>query len=91
MTGERPSVSKVARGLAVSPRTLQRRLGELGSSYQHVLDDVRHRSALALLQAQELQVSEIAFLLGFEELNSFTRAFRIWEGTSPHRWRDAMR
>jgi AraC-like DNA-binding protein len=90
MSGERPSVDKVARDLALSPRTLQRRLGELGVSYQQVLDDVRHHTALRLLRARELDISEIAFLLGFEELNSFTRAFRGWEGTTPNRWRDSM-
>lgn len=90
MSGERPSVEKVARELATSPRTLQRRLGELGTSYQGVLDDVRHDTALRLLRAKELDVTEVAFLLGFEEYNSFTRAFRSWEGTSPKRWRDSM-
>jgi len=90
MSGERPSVEKVARELSLSPRTLQRRLGELGLSYQQVLDDVRHQTALCLLRAKELDINEIAFLLGFEELNSFTRAFRAWEGTTPIRWRDSM-
>jgi AraC-like DNA-binding protein len=52
MSGERPSVEKVARDLALSPRTLQRRLGELGLSYQRVLDDVRHHTALRLLRAR---------------------------------------
>jgi AraC-like DNA-binding protein len=90
MSGERPSVEKVARDLALSPRTLQRRLGDLGLSYQQVLDDVRHHTALRLLRAKGLDVSEVAFLLGFEELNSFSRAFRGWEGTTPKRWRDSM-
>ncbi len=90
MSGERPSVEKVARGLAMSTRTLQRRLGEVGSSYQQVLDDVRHRTALRLLRGEPRELTEIAFLLGFEELNSFTRAFHGWEGTTPKRWRDSM-
>jgi AraC-like DNA-binding protein len=94
MSGERPSVEKVAKGLAMSTRTLQRRLGEVGVSYQQVLDDVRHRTALRLLRdrgrGEGLEISEIAFLLGFEELNSFSRAFHGWEGTTPKRWRDAM-
>ena len=90
MSGERPSIEKVARALALSPRTLQRRLGEHGTSYQGVLDDVRHDTALELLRAKELDVTEIAFLLGFEEYNSFTRAFRSGEGPTPKRWRDRM-
>lgn len=91
MAGERPSVQKVSRELAVSTRTLQRRLGELGTSYQHVLDEARHEASLRLLRASELDIPEIAFLLGFEELNSFTRAFRGWEGQTPRRWRDSMK
>lgn len=90
MSGERPSVEKVAKSLSMSTRTLQRRLGEHGVSYQQVLDDVRHKTAVRLLQAEGLDVSEIAFLLGFEELNSFARAFHGWEGTTPKRWRDSM-
>ncbi|MDI1429622.1 AraC family transcriptional regulator ligand-binding domain-containing protein [Polyangium sorediatum] len=90
MSGERPSLAKVARELSLSTRTLQRRLGELGVSYQHVLDDVRHHTALRLLRKEDVDVNEIAFLLGFDEVNSFTRAFRAWEGTTPHRWRDSI-
>jgi len=89
MSGERPSVEKVARELSLSARTLQRRLGELGISYQQILDEVRHDTALQLLRAQDIEIAEVAFLLGFEELNSFTRAFRAWEGTTPQRWRSA--
>ncbi len=87
IAGERPAVEKVARELGMSPRTLQRRLEELGTSYQYLLDDVRRRSARRLLANTDLDASEVAFLLGFEELNSFTRAFHGWEGTTPTRWR----
>jgi AraC-like DNA-binding protein len=85
--GERPAVEKVAKALGLSPRTLQRRLGELGTTYQKLLDEVRHRSARRLLARTDLAAGEVAFLLGFEELNSFTRAFHSWEGTTPSRWR----
>jgi AraC-like DNA-binding protein len=88
MTGERPNVEKVARTLGLSARTLQRRLGELGTSYQALLDDVRRDAARRLLANTDLDASEIAFLLGFEELNSFSRAFHGWEGATPTRWRD---
>jgi AraC-like DNA-binding protein len=87
ISGERPAIEKVARALGMSPRTLQRRLEELGTSYQALLDDVRRRSARRLLANTDLDASEVAFLLGFEELNSFARAFRTWEGTTPTQWR----
>ncbi len=87
ISGERPAVEKVAKALGMSGRTLQRRLEELGTSYQALLDDVRRSSARRLLAKTDLDTSEVAFLLGFEELNSFTRAFHAWEGTTPARWR----
>jgi AraC-like DNA-binding protein len=87
ISGERPAVEKVAKSLGMSPRTLQRRLGQLGTTYQKLLDEVRRRSARRLLANTELGAAEVAFLLGFEELNSFTRAFHAWEGTTPLRWR----
>jgi AraC-like DNA-binding protein len=91
MCGERPSVDKVAAELHLSSRTLQRRLGELGTSYQALLDDVRRDTARRLLGATDLDAGEVAFLLGFEELNSFTRAFVGWEGVTPSRWQKAER
>ena len=70
---------------------MQRRLGALGTSYQALLDDVRRQSARKLLANTDLAVGEVAFLLGFEEGNSFVRAFNAWEGTSPARWRERAR
>ena len=87
MTGDRPSVDKIADELHVSARTMQRRLGELGTSYQVLLDEVRRASARELLTTADLDISEVAFLLGYEEVNSFARAFQQWEGKSPQRWR----
>jgi AraC-like DNA-binding protein len=87
MHGERPTIDKVARELGMSPRTLQRRLEEAGTSYQEILDEVRRQSARRLLAKTDLDAGEVAFLLGFEELNSFTRAFRAWEGKTPTQWR----
>lgn len=90
MHGERPSVDRLAKELHLSARTLQRRLEEEGTTYQALLDEVRHESARRLLVSTDLDASEVAFLLGYEELNSFIRAFNGWEGTTPNRWRAAM-
>jgi len=87
MGGKRPSVDLVARELRIGVRTLQRRLEDEGTSYQRLLDEVRQSTARHLLSATDLDPGEIAFVLGFEELHSFTRAFQSWEGTSPGRWR----
>jgi AraC-like DNA-binding protein len=91
MSGERPSIDKIAKNLGLSARTLQRRLEEAGTTYQRLLDEVRHESARRLLASTEVDTEEVAFLLGFEEYNSFTRAFQSWEGTTPKQWRGAER
>ncbi len=88
MQGRRPSVRDVARALAISARGLQRRLQASGTSYQSLLDEVRSTVACELLSKTSLDSGEIAFLLGFEELNSFNRAFSAWHGTTPLRWRN---
>jgi AraC-like DNA-binding protein len=87
ISGDRPAITKVARSLGMSARTLQRRLGQLGTTYQVILDGIRQRSARRLLETTNLGIGEVAFLLGFEEVNSFVRAFHVWEGTTPARWR----
>jgi AraC-like DNA-binding protein len=89
MHGERPTVEKIADEMRMSPRTLQRRLEAAGTTYQALLDEVRRQSARRLLANTNLDAGEVAFLLGFEELNSFTRAFHAWEGTTPTRWRES--
>jgi AraC-like DNA-binding protein len=88
--GNRPTITKVAKSLGMSRRTLQRRLGELGTTYQDVLDDVRHQLARRMLTSTGLGVAEIAFLLGFAEANSFVRAFQGWEGSTPAKWRTTV-
>jgi AraC-like DNA-binding protein len=91
MCGERPSVERVARDLRVSARTLQRRLEDAGVTYQGLLDEVRCVAARRLLANTNLEATEVAFLLGFEEPNSFVRAFRSWEGRTPTRFRGERR
>jgi AraC-like DNA-binding protein len=85
--GDRPAINKVAKSLGMSVRTMQRGLAEHGTTYQAVLDDVRRRLARQLLANTGLATAEVAFLLGFEEVNSFVRAFQTWEGTTPAKWR----
>lgn len=87
LRGGDPSIGRVARKLAMSDRTLQRRLGEAGTSYAALLDEVRRQWAEAYLRRPEIGLCEVAWLLGFAEQSSFTRAFRRWTGTSPGRFR----
>lgn len=71
----------------MSPRTLQRRLQDSGSSYQRLLDEARHQMARYYLSNSALELNEAA-LLGFEDPSSFGRAFRAWEGVPPSDWRE---
>ena len=91
LTGRRPSIDEIAEALHISSRTLQRRLQEEGSSFQRVLDEARHQLARHYLNNSYLELNEAAYLLGYEDGNSFVRAFRTWEGIPPARWREQQR
>lgn len=73
----------VARHLGISTRTLQRRLGEEGATFQEILADVREDLARHYLTQSALSLTEIAFLLGYDDPNSFHRAFSRRTGRTP--------
>jgi AraC-like DNA-binding protein len=77
-----PAQDAVARALGLSARTLQRRLTDEGTSYQDVLDGARAELARAYLD-EGWSVTEAAFMLGFADISSFSRAFRRWTGQRP--------
>ena len=87
LKGREPSQEEVAERLHMSPRTLQRKLAESGTTYKEMLDDTRHALALAYLSAPQHSVNEVTYLLGFSSGSCFTRAFRRWTGKSPSNWR----
>jgi AraC-like DNA-binding protein len=91
LTGQRPTIEDIADALHVSPRTLQRRLQDEGSSFQSVLEEARHQLARHYLNNSFLELNEAAYLLGYNDANSFVRAFRTWEGMPPARWREQQR
>jgi AraC-like DNA-binding protein len=78
-----PSHEEVARVLALSPRTLTRRLEEAGTSFTAILDETRRALAEQYLARTEFSVAEVAYLVGFAEASSFNRAFRRWTGRAP--------
>lgn len=82
-----PDVAAVAAELAMSRRTLQRRLDQEGTTFREVLADTRRDLAMALLRQHERSVTEIGRRLGFSETAAFSRAFRRWTGASPATWR----
>lgn len=82
------NIDYVSSQLAMSKRTLQRKLSEKDQSYQELLQEVRQSLAHDYLTKSQLPISEIAFLLGFQESNSFIRAHTAWHGVSPHQRRE---
>ena len=82
-----PTLTSVARAMAVHPRTLQRRLEADGTSYSEVVDDVRRRRALRLVTETTMPLARIAGELGYREPATFTRAFRRWTGQAPSAYR----
>jgi AraC-like DNA-binding protein len=89
MDGSKATREDVAKGLHISVRTLQRRLDEHGIVFSDLVDEVRQELAKKHLQAGELTLTEIGFLLGFSEQSSFTRAFKRWTGKTPLEFRRA--
>lgn len=77
------SVDAVAKKLFVSRRTLQRRLKEENTSFKGILTGVREDLALHYIKKSDLPYNQISFLLGYEDPNSFFRAFNGWTGTTP--------
>jgi AraC-like DNA-binding protein len=85
--GQRLTVHAVGRELAMSSRAMQRVLRDNGTSFRQLLEDVRREHAQSYLSTTSFSDDEVAFLLGFEEANSFYRAFRSWHGVSPAEFR----
>jgi AraC-like DNA-binding protein len=79
----RGDMDAVSSKLAISRRTLQRHLAAEGLRYSELLRETRQALAQHYLVKTELPAAEIAFLLGFEEPNSFYRAFRAWTRQTP--------
>ena len=77
----------IAKRLAMHPRTLQRRLEELGTSFQSLYDEARRSLAERYLSEDRLAIGEIAFLLGYSDPSNFHRAFRRWTGRTPAQFR----
>jgi AraC-like DNA-binding protein len=83
------TADSVARSLALSRRTLTRRLGEEGTSFRALLDDVRAELSRALLQDRSLSIADVAFFLQYSEPAAFHRSFRRWTGQTPQNYRGA--
>jgi AraC-like DNA-binding protein len=87
--GEFPGLEAVADGLAMSSRTLRRKLGEHNTTFQSLLDEERRRVAEDYLLNTSLSIQQIADKCGFSDPQNFSQAFRRWSGVSPTEYRGA--
>lgn len=78
---------EIAKQLAMSERSLTRRLGGEGTSYAELLAQVQEQRAKNFLRNAALTVSEIGYRLGYADAAAFSRAFSKWSGLSPLKWR----
>ena len=84
-------IEMVARSMATSVRSLQRKLAATGTSYQEILDSIRREAAARHLADRALSITEVGYLLGYSEPASFHRAFKRWYGSTPQEFRMAQR
>lgn len=83
-----PSLTAVSKQLGMSSRSIQRRLADAGRSFDDCLASVRRTLAQEMLRTPDLEVKEIAFLLGYSGSAALSRAFTRWVGVSPQRFRE---
>jgi AraC-like DNA-binding protein len=85
------TADSIAKALALSRRTLTRRLGEVGTSFRDILDEARADLSRALLEDQSMSIADVAFFLQYSEPAAFHRSFRRWTGQTPQAYRSATR
>lgn len=82
-----PTLRQTAEAFAMSPRSLQAKLKDEGTSYNELAASVRKEMAMAYLTKQEYSIAEIAYLLHFSEPSAFQNAFKKWTGATPGQYR----
>ncbi|MCP5011490.1 MAG: helix-turn-helix transcriptional regulator, partial [Aestuariibacter sp.] len=80
-------MTQIAALLRMQPRTLQRRLAKAGTQFRTVLINTRHHMACHYLTVSSMPVTQIARLLGYQELANFSRAFKALSGVYPTLYR----
>ena len=83
-------IEDVAGELAVSARTLQRRLESEGTTFAEVYDETRRATAMEYLRNPRVAIKDAAFRVGFSEPSTFYRAFRRWTGATPADYRRSL-
>lgn len=79
----RAGIDEVAQSLAMTPRSLQRRLADEGKHFSDLVEDTRRDLAVQYLRDPRLSLTDAAFLVGYSDLTAFHRAFRRWFNQTP--------
>lgn len=87
LPSENCTKQQVASELAMSQSALQQKLAALDTSFQDLLNEVRKSLALEYMEQSQISITEMSFMLGFNDTSSFTRAFRRWTSKSPRDYR----
>lgn len=90
LPGGQCGIEDVAVKLGLSRRTLQRKLSEEDTTFQKQLNSVRETLAIHYIRNTDMTTNDIAFLLGYQEINSFLRAFSIWTGMSISEYKQSL-
>ncbi len=84
------TLEQISINLGLSQRTVQRLLEEEGTSFRRLTEEIRRAAAKRYLKETSLPMKEIAFLLGFSEISTFSRAVKTWFGVPPKKYRQEL-
>jgi AraC-like DNA-binding protein len=87
LRGGDPGIGHLAKKLHTTPRTLRRRLKEVGTTHRDILEELRRELASEYLGQRSLAITEVAFLLGYSTTSAFHKAFKRWMGVSATEYR----
>ena len=80
-------VEQIASILSMHPRTLNRRLKDLDTSFRELVGDIRYEIAKQMLRDEAISILKVSNILAYADASEFTRAFKRWSGMTPSAWR----
>ena len=87
LQSQRYQIDRVAKHLSLHPRTLQRKLKDVGMNYSKIVEDIRKDVATERLKNSNITIMQLSDYLGYNDNTAFTRAFKKWFGETPVQWR----
>tara|TARA_B110000444_G_scaffold177892_1_gene166562 strand:+ start:1779 stop:2780 length:1002 start_codon:yes stop_codon:yes gene_type:complete len=87
LQGQQYQIEVIAKHLSLHPRTLQRKLQDLGISYSGLLEKIRRNIAQERLANADISITQLSDYLGYADNTALTRAFKRWFGITPTEWK----